>query len=204
MLTKEEKLGLKKMRGLMLLSRMDDIIKLKNMGMSDKDISRFVGCLERGIKLFTINFLSEKDGIYYKKEYGLPHVLARLDNIVETLKEKEFNKQEAYDILVSSLQSIYGRTHMKRKNIKKGLWNQVKEKMTDDDFKKLLELNEERLSLNVLLNTSIGDESIEICKKIKKIKTHRVWVKHQVILNEIYALYSEYDQIKLNGHQWTI
>jgi hypothetical protein len=38
---------------------MDDIIKLKNMGMSDKDISRFVGCLERGIKLFTINFLSE-------------------------------------------------------------------------------------------------------------------------------------------------
>jgi hypothetical protein len=36
MLTKGEKLGLKKMRGLMLLSRTDDIIKLKNMGMSDK------------------------------------------------------------------------------------------------------------------------------------------------------------------------
>jgi hypothetical protein len=93
---------------------------------------------------------------------------------------------------------------MKRKNIKKGLWNQVKEKMTDDDFKKLLELNEERLSLDLLLNTSIGDESIEIYKKIKKIKRHRVWVKHQAILNEIYDLYPKYDQIKLSGHEWTI
>jgi hypothetical protein len=93
---------------------------------------------------------------------------------------------------------------MKRKNIKKGLWNQVKERMTDDDFKKLLELNEERLSLDLLLNTSIGDESVEIYKKIKKIKKHRVWIKHQVILNDIYDLYSKYDQIKLSGHEWTI
>jgi hypothetical protein len=107
MLTNEDDLGIKKMSGLMLLSRVDDIIKLKNIGISDKDISKFIGCLERGIVLFTINFLSEKDGVYYRKQYGLPHVLARLDNIVETLKEKELNKQEAYDILVSSLQSIY-------------------------------------------------------------------------------------------------
>jgi hypothetical protein len=34
---------------------------------------------------------------------------------------------------------------MKIKNIKKRLWNEVKQKMTDDDFKKLLDLNRERL-----------------------------------------------------------
>jgi hypothetical protein len=107
MLTNEDKLGVKKMHGLMLLYRLDDIIKLKNIGILDEDISKFIGCLERDIVLFTINFLSEKDGIYYRKQHGLPHVIARLDHIVGIIKERELNKQEAYDILVASLQSTY-------------------------------------------------------------------------------------------------
>jgi hypothetical protein len=93
---------------------------------------------------------------------------------------------------------------MKRKNIKKRIFNEVKKKMSDDDFKKLFELNRERLVQCAILETAVGDERIECNKKIKKIKGHRVWVTHQIIINEFYGLYSKYDQIKLSGHEWTI
>jgi hypothetical protein len=86
---------------------------------------------------------------------------------------------------------------MKIKNIKKRLWNEVKQKMTDDDFKKLLDLNRERLVQRGILETAIGDEIIECNNKIKEIKRHRVWVTHQIIINEFFDLYSN-DQIKLS------
>jgi hypothetical protein len=109
MLTNENELGVKKMRGMMLLARRDEIIKLKNIGISDKDISKFIGCLEHAIKLFTVNFLVERDGMYYAKQYDVSDIIIKLDYIVGRLKEKELNKQEAYDILVVALQSNYGK-----------------------------------------------------------------------------------------------
>jgi hypothetical protein len=108
MLTNEDDFGVKKMRGLMLLARRDEIIKLKNIGISDKDISKFIGCLEYAIKIFTVNFLVEKDGTYYAKQYGVSDIIVKIDYIVGRLKEKDLNKQEAYDILVAALQSNYG------------------------------------------------------------------------------------------------
>jgi hypothetical protein len=54
-----------------------------------------LACLQYNL-VFTVNFLVERDGMYYAKQYDVSDIIIKLDYIVGRLKEKELNKQDLH------------------------------------------------------------------------------------------------------------
>lgn len=184
MITKEKDIGLKKIKGMGLLHRRDDIIKLKNIGISNKDITKFLGCIRVGLESFIDNFLIEVDGFYLAKKFSTDDIIIQLGFVIEGMKENELNKQDAYDAFVVCLEIAYNdKITEKQNNHYTDLYRFVKDKMGDKDFKKLLKLNVQIEDQRVILDTAVDEERIVCNNIINKIKRDPTWLEHMLLID---------------------